>query len=332
MQMRWFFISAVLLLTACTKEYNFKLADTKPLYVIEGRISDLRGPHFIHITKSTHLFGYPAVHTHDADSFEAVQGAEVIITDDMGTVDTLIPAFDRLPRWHYTYNDRKYDSIYYNFLNARHREITAKRGYYQTTKIQGKPGHTYQLHVRIGDSTFQASAYMPPVPTLDSAAVKQDTIVNAAGDKGHLPLAWFKEPQNEKNYYMLQFYPHILEHPFNTFTWESNDYNSIPFVVDDNILPPYVNGLSVQLIWPDSYPYPGPGPYKNFFPDRYASQIRLSSLTKEAYEYFNVLRKQLQADGNIYKPVPASAYGNISGGALGLFWASNISYKLIFPK
>lgn len=327
--MRWFFISAVLFLAACTKEYNFKLADTKPLYVIEGRISDLQGPYFIHITRSTNLFGYPLVVTNDADSFDAVQGAEVIITDDMGTVDTLIPAVDQLPRWHYMYNAGKYDSMYFNLFPNK--VVTAKRGYYQTTKIQGKPGHTYQLHVRIGDSIFQASAYMPPVPTLDSAAVKKDAVVNAAGDKGYLPLAWFKEPQNEKNYYMLQFYPHITEHPFDMFTIEYNNYNSIPFVVDDNILPSEVNGLSVQLIWPDSYPYPGPGPYLNFFPNMYASQIRLCSLTKEAYGYFNVLRKQLQADGNVYKPVPASANGNIRGGALGLFWASDISYKLIWP-
>src|SRR5690349_2449330 len=101
MQLRWSFICVVLFLTACTKDYKLKLDDTKPLYVIEGRISDLKGPYFIHITKSTNLFGYPPVHTNDADSFEAVQGAEVIIADDMGTVDTLIPANDRTEKWFY---------------------------------------------------------------------------------------------------------------------------------------------------------------------------------------------------------------------------------------
>jgi hypothetical protein len=328
MQLRWFYISTILILAACTKEYKFNLDDTKPLYVIEGRISDLQGPYFIHITRSTNLFGYPIVATQDADSFDAVLGAEVIITDDMGTIDTLIPAIERTAKWHYTYNDKKYDSVFFNFPN---KVITAKRGYYQTTKIKGIPGHTWQLHVRIGDSTFQASAYMPPVPTLDSAAVIRDTIVNAAGDKGHLPLAWFKEPQNEENYYMLQFYPHISEHPYDMFVFQYFNYNSIPFVVDDKILPRDVKGLSVQLIWSDSYPYPGPGPYINFFP-KDPSHLRLCSLTKEAYEYFSVLRKQLQTDGNIYKPVPASAKGNIQGGALGFFWASDISYKLILPK
>ena len=277
---------------------------------------------------SAYRYGCTGVVTQDADSFDAVLGAEVIITDDMGIIDTLIPAVDRTPRWHYIYNDKKYDSVFYNFSNG---VVTAKRGYYQTTKIKGKPGHTYQLHVRIGDSTFHASAYMPRVPKLDSVALVVDTIVNAARDKGYLPLVWFKEPQNEKNYYMLQFYPHITEHPYDMFIVQYFNYNSIPFVVDDKILPADVNGLSVQLIWSDSYPYPGPGPYINFIP-KDPSHIRLSSLTKEAHDYFSVLRKQLQTDGNIYKPVPASAKGNIEGGALGFFWASAISYKLLLPK
>ena len=108
--MRWSFLCIVILLTACTKDFDFKLADTKPLYVIEGRISDLQGPYYIHITRSTSLFGYPSVYTHDADSFDAVQGAEVIIKDDMGTVDTLIPALERLPRMLYFYNEHKLDS------------------------------------------------------------------------------------------------------------------------------------------------------------------------------------------------------------------------------
>jgi hypothetical protein len=321
--MRWSFICVVILFAACTKDFDFKLDDTKPLYVIEGRVSDLQGPYYIHITKSTDKLWFPPTQTMDGDSFDAVQGAEVIIKDDMGTVDTLIPAVDILPRMLYFYPNH---ILYSEVRSYPSLVITAKRGYYQTTKIRGMPGHTYQLQVRIGDSTFQSSAYMPPVAHLDSAALKKDTVVNAAGDIGNLPLVWFKEPQGEKNYYMLQYYPAITEYPYDVYLMDYNSLNSIPFVVDDKILPPEVNGFPVQLIIPDSYPYPGAGPYLSY--PYYGSQIKLSSLTKEAYEYFNELRKQLQTDGNIYKPAPASAKGNIQGGALGLFWASSVSYKL----
>jgi hypothetical protein len=326
--MRWSFICVIFLLAACTKDYDFKLKDTKPLYVIEGRISDLQGPYYIRIIRSTKLLGYPTINI-DEDSTDAVQGAEVIIKDDMGTVDTLIPAPERLPRNLYFYNN---NVLYSDVRDYPTPALKAMRGFYQTTKIKGVPGHSYQLYVRIGDSTFQASAYMPPVTTLDSAALKRDTVVNATGDKGNLPLAWFKEPPDEKNYYMLQYYAHITEYPYDAFRIEynnNNGYNSIPFVVDDKVLPPYVNGLSVPLITPDGNPYQWAGNYV-IYPD-HGAHIRLSSLTKEAYEYFNVLRKQLQTDGNVYKPTPASAKGNISGGALGLFWASDISYKLILP-
>jgi hypothetical protein len=326
MQMRWSFICVIILLAACTKEYDFKLDNTKPLYVIEGRISNLQGPYYIRITKSTSLLAHETINI-DIDSTDAVQGAEVIIKDDMGTVDTLIPAVDKLPRKYYFYNNHVLDSDVRFYPSPA---LIALRGFYQTTKIKGMPGHNYQLFVRIGDSTFQASAYMPRVTNLDSAAIKRDTVINEAGAKGNLPLAWFKEPPDEKNYYMLQYYAHILEYPYDAFRLEynnNNGYNSIPFVVDDKILPPNVNGLAVPLITPDGNPSEWAGNY-SIYPSQ-GAHIRLCSLTKEAYEYFSVLRKQLQNDGNIYKPTPASARGNIQGGALGLFWASSISYKLI---
>ena len=181
MHIRWSFLCVVILLAACTKKIDLKLADTKPLYVIEGRISDLQGPYYIHITRSTNLLGYPYIYSQDIDSFDAVQGASVVIKDDMGTVDTLIPATESLSRMLYFYNNHRWDSL---VVNHPSRVFTAQRGYYQTTKIRGIPGHTYQLFVRIGDSTFQASAYMPRVTNLDSAAVVMDTGANLDG-AGH---------------------------------------------------------------------------------------------------------------------------------------------------
>src|SRR6516225_8777835 len=85
-KMRWSFVCIVILLTACTKEVDFKLPDTKPLYVIEGRISDLQGPYYIRITRSTNLLGNQTDITQTLDNADAVQGAAVIIKDDMGTI------------------------------------------------------------------------------------------------------------------------------------------------------------------------------------------------------------------------------------------------------
>jgi hypothetical protein len=101
------------------------------------------------------------------------------------------------------------------------------------------------------------------------------------------------------------------------------------YVLDDKTMPAYVNGLAVRVLSSDHYPFSDSYPY--LMKPNEPRQVKLSSLTKEAFEYIRVLGKQLRDDGNVYKPVPASLKGNISGNALGFFWAANVSYKLVMP-
>lgn len=298
-----------------------------PLYVIEGRISNLKGPFYVRITKSTSLLGLGDRQDFNSrdSGLEAVTGAQVIISDDMGFSDTLIPAVTKGPlRYSYIYRNGRMDSAQDQHYCAL---FTSDRGYYQTTKITGIPEHTYQLKVKIGDSVFHASAYMPVVSTLDSAALTE-TEVNPNGTKGLIPFAWFQEPQNEKNYYLLQ-YNNIADYPYDIpYGHYVVSETSAYYVTDDKVLPPYVNGLAVRLTSSGHSQFDG-GYY--YLMNREPLQLRLSSLTKEAYEYFRALGRQFEDDGNVYKPVPASATGNISNGALGLFYATHISYKLILP-
>jgi hypothetical protein len=313
----------VLCITAggCAKDIKLNLGNTTPLYVIEGRISNLAGPYFVRITKTSNQLRV------QHDSVDAVTGALVILSDDTGAKDTLIPVDQsRIRRyWYVLRPDGSLDSIASHF-DSYH--FTPENGYYQTTRMTGVPGHTYQLEVQIGQDTFHASAYMPLVPELDSVKIKE-TVVLPDGGKGLLPFAYFKEPANEKNYYLLQF---------NDATWFPYDTPErfgywgpyFPFyVVDDKILPSYVNGLAVRVIFSGHSTYSGSN-YLSVAPNT-PTQVRLSSLTKEAYEYYKVLISQFEDDGNAYKPVPASAAGNFSGGALGLFYATGVSYKLVRP-
>jgi len=332
MRIRSYCLTGIIFLmitTGCTKDYTVPLETTKPLYVIEGRISTLTGPYYVRITKSTN---YLALNTdflgNTFDSAEAVKGAQVIITDDRGVADTLIPAHIE-PRYeYYPQLSGVLDSIYVQNTPST-MYFTIDQGYYETTKTVALPGHTYHLQVRIGSEEFHSSAYMPAVPALDSAAVK-DTIVDPDGTRGYLPLVYFKEPQNEKNYYLLQFND-LTDYPYDKTHIESGytHYMVLPFyVVDDKLLPPYVHGLAVRVIISSQYKFSSSYPYVSFINPL---QVKLSSLTPEAYDYFNELGKQFQNDGNVYKPTPASATGNISGGALGLFWASDVSYKVVWP-
>ena len=161
------------------------------------------------------------------------------------------------------------------------------------------------------------------VPAIDSVLLKKDPVADPSGISGLAAFAYFKEPRDEINYYLLQ-----LNEPFNSGYDQARQYNYeggsiFPFYVfDDKTLPAYVEGMEVLTLLAYSISS-RLGPYWIIRGD--SVQVRLSSLTRNTYEYFSALSKQFLDDGNAYKPGPASAVGNISGGALGLFWAANIS-------
>lgn len=328
MRERLIFLTTVLfiVITGCTKEFHID-ANTESFYVIEGRISTLKGPYYVRITKS--FSDFKNKNTDDiykAVEPDPVKDALVIISDDNGVTDTLKPPVQiDYSRYGYSWDftDNEIDSML-PVLNAY---LTYDRGYYQTTKITGVPGHTYKLTVRIDDKEFHASAYMPFVPALDSVKITEVEAV-PGGEKGLMPLVYFNEPQQEKNYYFVQ-HNYIQNFVYDNPALAYSPGLNIPYVVNDELLPPYVNGLPVRVI--KSGHNPCCDFYFTYLFPHHPVQVRLGSITKETYDYFRVLINQLNVEGNVYKPVPASAPGNISGGALGLFYATDISYKLAFP-
>src|SRR5687768_9171182 len=110
-----FYITGFVLLVAtagCIKDFNLTPKETTPLYVIEGRISNLRGPYYVRVTKSTHLLRKENKDGHRGiDSSEPVKGALVMITDDLDVTDTLVPARSpEIPRYWYFYKNGVIDS------------------------------------------------------------------------------------------------------------------------------------------------------------------------------------------------------------------------------
>jgi hypothetical protein len=319
-------IAFLMIITGCAKDFDVDPKSVKPLYVIEGRISNLWGPYHIRVTKSSGLQEKPRDNYWERDSAEPVKDALVIITDDTGITDTLIPAPNESDRWHYMFDfamvSHKIDSIYANEVNYFNHE----RGYYQTTKIKGLPGRTYRLRVEIGNEVFEASAYMPAVPELEHAEYR-DTLVAPFPDVRPLPIAYFRDPPAEKNYYLL------ITHNLGSYRYDDNfgavrgvKMNTLPYwVFDDKLLTGDLNIVPGRYIINDQL-----APWESYIsrPD-IPVQLRLESLTKEAYDYFTILGKQVANNGTVYKPSPASPKGNVSGGALGLFYASHISDKVI---
>lgn len=334
----------VMNITGCTKDFNLDPEAAKSLYVIEGKISNMWGPYYVRITKSTGLIADPDPYSPTRDSAEAVLNALVIITDDTGIKDTLIPGPSTIDRYVYyfrdsaNFNDFTIDSV---FTTVGDRATTHERGFYQTTKLQGKPGHTYYLEVHIGDTIFRSSAYMPPVPALEHVELR-DTTLSPYLNSGVIPVAYFKDPPDEKNYYALNYTYSLHAYRYD-YSLAPGIYSGVTFsvfswyVFDDKFLTTDMNAIPVR-IYPNNVQHSnlpeGYYPYWNTnyaISNRFPRQIRLHALTKETHDYFNTIYKQLENNGNIYKPVPTSARGNISGGALGLFYATTISDKLLSP-
>lgn len=154
----------------CQKVINVDLNEAAPRIVIEGRINDRRGPYSVTITRSGSYFNQPVL--------LSVSGAEVVITDNVITIDTL-------------------------------RE--AAPGIYFTSKIRGLPGRTYTLKVISDDQEYTGTSTMLSHVNIDSLKLVKsesqrfDFTPDSENDIRMEIHCFFKDPL-EKNFYRIRVY------------------------------------------------------------------------------------------------------------------------------
>ncbi len=300
---------------SCTKEYDLQLKSTQSKLVVECTITNQKGPYLIRLTKSrTNMQHIDQIswqgdtvsnYRFPYDGTVGVQDAEVFITDkNTSFTDTLLKGQTGIWEHHEAINN------YPGWSRFEIADTSIIMGYYKTTKLKGIAGHTYALTIKWQDQEYHAESYMPPVPALDSVQFKFTE--GAIGKPNYnIPLIYFKEPQNERNYYLFKTQA--------VYGWPSS-------ILSDEYLKSYVNGLDVckgvtPEYWLTNYPYD--------FTDSYF--IEMHSLTKEAYEYYKALIQQYKTDGGGYSPSPASPPTNLDNGALGFFRASAVN-RVDFTK
>jgi len=314
-----YFIISLFFLSGCIEDYDLKLPDAESRLVVEGLITNQPGPYYIHLTKSK-IESFKSPDEEYTDNAEPIIDAMVIILDDSNQVDTLkLIDFD--------VKEYKYDYRfgYFKILLNEYGELIDTlflkdpsgfnhRGFYKTSRLKGISGHTYFMKIIHNDKIYESSAYMPPVPEIDSIGYLKK-IMEKDGQEFFIPLIYFKEPQMIDNYYLIQLSDDIsLRSGYGSSNW--------PFsIFSDDFLEPYVSGLNISLgTNPRGIEYP-------FYMEGDSIYVALSSLTKEGFNYYKALLEQFGNDGGAYKPTPASPIGNISNGGLGLFRASAISEK-----
>jgi hypothetical protein len=297
------------LLGACSEEYEINTTTFNPKIVVNGLITSTNGPYYVRLTKSI-CQTPPSNYSTHYDDAEPIQDALVIITDDIGTVDTLTPLLSDSLR--FEYNKGYFIIIHSDTILVSDFQYYEKGGFYRTNIINGVPGRTYNLYINNNGNEYFAEAYMPHVPEIDSLSYVKK-ISEKDGREYYIPLLYFSEPQNVKNYYLIRLCEVGLCN--NLYAANRNWEFS---VLSDEFLEPYVNGLNVDDgASPDGRDY-------YIFSLWYPLRVSLYSLTYEAYEFYKVLLSQFENDGGTFKPSPASPPSNISNGALGIFRASAV--------
>lgn len=312
-------------LIGCVEDFDLYRNKTQPLLVVDGVITDAPGPYYVQLTLSKNESFFLSVDYKDTINADPVLNALVIISDNLGVVDTLRPIdydFDEYikhPNLGYVKLIKNSAGIVEDTIFLPSDYLYEKpQGFYKTTHIRGLAGNNYFLKIVTEGKEYQATCFMPPVPKVDSIGF-QELVSDKDGWINRVPLIFFKEPQDVQNYYLFDHTNGYFDR--NSFAvWRYS-------ILSDTYLDPYVNGLKIDLgASVDSYQItdlPSVG-------EEYV--FKMASLTRESYEYYKALIDQFKYDGGAYKPTPATPPSNISNGALGFFRASAVTTKVTIVK
>ena len=230
-----------------------------------------------------------------------------MLTDlNCGVIDTLSFCPDSV--WeHY----RNGDSSFVRNFHEKH---------FVTSKIIGVPEHTYRLRVEWQGNVYTSECTMPKEVEIDTITRFRDADkFNDGADAGYIPYLWFHDDPTTPNYY-------VVENPmYGGGIWGINIMSDEMFSTDnicgvDAYTGEAVDGYSRNTVVSGTH----------ISKDWGYDQIRLYSVTKEVYEYYSSLIKQIRYDGGVYTPSPASAPTNIKGGALGVFNAASVDWRYFY--
>lgn len=150
------------LLFSCKKVVTLKLHNVPQAIVIEGEVTDGPGPYLVSVSRPVNFYA--------DNSFPAVSGATVLISDSYGLTDSLT-------------------------------EIAP--GIYATHLLQGQPGAGYNLSVMTGGESYRAASTMPMPVTLDSIGFQSNS---GFGRTRISAIANFQDPPGVRNYYQFVEY------------------------------------------------------------------------------------------------------------------------------
>jgi hypothetical protein len=150
-------IFIALFITSCEKTVDLKYKDNQSKIIIEGNVTNEPGPYFVKITKSINLA--------NTEANPAIDDAVVIISDNTGNSETLVPQGN---------------------------------GIYRTSTLVGSQGKTYTLTVEAENQIYTAQSTMPQRVPFDSVKVETDIIT---GETEYSIIPVYTDPLTKGNNY-----------------------------------------------------------------------------------------------------------------------------------
>lgn len=291
---------------SCTEEFPVDFGDISPKLVVECALLDIDSNHFVKLSLSKSSFAQDELDTTFnsgiINKFQPVSDALVIISNNLGIVDTLIGQPDSI-QYSYTYIDPNSGESVTNSGSIEN-EHSLSKGYYFTNKIDVQAGNTYFLKVIWNNNIYESTCYTPFIPNIDS--VTYDFAHNETKNENYyIPYIWFADNPSTADYYLFKT-------NLGSGVWSRA-------ILSDEFISEEVKGIDVFKGEAIDY-------WRNAYPSEAYSgltyRIEMHSITKEIYDYYKGLIRQFRNDGGIYTPSPSSPPTNISNGALGCFRAS----------
>ncbi|MEO1260055.1 MAG: DUF4249 domain-containing protein [Bacteroidota bacterium] len=294
-------------LPACIDELNVETPDAQRLLVVEGFIDTNPGPHRIKLSRSAK---YGSILD---DAIQNETNATVWVRDEEGDQVFLSESTD---------------------------------GLYETpTNFSAEVGKKYTLNITLnsGERYISTSEEVQAVPPIDEAII----VTDAPFRLGAEAYARWQDPAGIDNFYLLEADGiYVLNSRPELFVARNPFGNPVPMPKDccDRC---YVSEFSVDteihLLKDNNSDGNVQTELAGFVPDdgrrfmeRYMVAIKLSSLTKEAFQFLELIKEQLSIEGNIFDPPPAKIRGNMINldnpdeDVIGYFRASAVSSDTIF--
>jgi hypothetical protein len=330
--------AAFFILNACVDPIDFPEVEARDIIILDGKITDDPGPYTVYLSRGLRL-------DNDTASFVPIQGASIVLHSDKGESE---PMPEKCPGVYQTGG-----VIKGTVGNSYHITVQMADG----ATFQSEPDEIlpsgevteirYQYEARSVDKPFgkQAADVFNIFIDADAASSNQGSSFVRWRFTGTYAARTF--PERHEIYLQGEFY---YKAPYACSGWVVdpaagggvlrqvsecsccicyvNEYEALPRLSDTDV----VEGGQFRNVKVGEVPIT-----RAAFYEKYRVALEQMTITKNAYDFFRVIRSQKLGASNLFQPPPGRLIGNIKPvnadyEIIGLFWGASVHRKQIFIR